>query len=541
MKMKRAILSVILCIILIYSTACGNSEKTDTAGQTTTGDTASAAKEVSFPLKESATLTMWCGFNVNASKVMSDFSGSHVFQEMEKITNTKIKFIHPAIGQEVEQFNLMIASNEYPDMVMGGISFYAGGGDKAVADGIFIKLNDLIAKYAPNYSKLLANNPDAARQCSSDNSIMSAILPIMRQDNLCWHGPSIRADWLKETGLDTPVTISDWEEMLTAMKKNHPDSTPLIFNFAGAPVGEGFKNRGEDHWGVFLSAYGMGPSLYNDNGTVKLGAIQPGYKDYLELINRWYKNGLIDADFPARDEEGLNAIITSGKAGAMVGSVDIASNLFGSQKIDYVTAPYPVLKEGDKINYRAFDAVASPIANSVSISTQCKNPEIAVAWLDYAFSEKGSLLYNFGLEGEGYTLQEGKPVFTDTVLNNPDISTETALFLYKMQSFPQLRYGAYANPGTLRKPAVMEQKIAWTEQCTADLAMPPVTLTADEAKAYSNIMSTANVYRNEMVLKFIMGAESLDKFDSYVKQMDKMGINDAIKIYQDALGRYLKR
>ncbi len=199
------------------------------------------------------------------------------------------------------------------------------------------------------------------------------------------------------------------------------------------------------------------------------------------------------------------------------------------------------MKEGDKINYRAFDAVASPIANSVSISTQCKNPEIAVAWLDYAFSEKGSLLYNFGLEGEGYTLQEGKPVFTDTVLNNPDISTETALFLYKMQSFPQLRYGAYANPGTLRKPAVMEQKIAWTEQCTADLAMPPVTLTADEAKAYSNIMSTANVYRNEMVLKFIMGAESLDKFDSYVKQMDKMGINDAIKIYQDALGRYLKR
>ncbi len=541
MKMKRAILSVVLCVILIFSTAaCGNSEKTDNAVTTPTGD-ASTAQDISFPLKESVTLTMWARFDVNASKVMSDYNGSHVFQEMEKITNAKINFIQPAIGQEVEQFNLMIASNEYPDMIMGGTSYYSGGGDKAVADGVFIKLNDLIAKHAPNYSKLLEDKPEAARQCTSDNDIMSAILPIMRQDNLCWHGPSIRADWLKETGLDIPVTVSDWEEMLTAMKKNHPDSTPLIFNSASSPVGEGFKNRGEDHWGVFLSAYGMGPSLYNDNGTVKLGAMQPGYKDYLELINRWYKNGLIDADFPARDEEGVNAIITSGKAGAMIGSVDTASNLFGSQKMEYVTAPYPVLKEGDKINYRAFDAVASPIANSVSISTQCKNPEIAVAWLDYAFSEKGSLLYNYGIEGEGYTLKEGKPVFTDTVLNNPEISSESALFMYKMQSFPQLRYGVFANPGSVRKPAVMEQKTAWTEQCTADLAMPPVTLTADEAKAYSGIMSTVNVYRNEMILKFIMGAESLDKFDSYVKQMEKMGINDAIKIYQDALDRYMKR
>ena len=30
------------------------------------------------------------------------------------------------------------------------------------------------------------------------------------------------------------------------------------------------------------------------------------------------------------------------------------------------------------------------------------------------------MLYNFGIEGESYEMQDGKPVYTDLVLNNPD-------------------------------------------------------------------------------------------------------------------------
>ena len=54
--------------------------------------------------------------------------------------------------------------------------------------------------------------------------------------------------------------------------------------------------------------------MYNDNGTVKYAPIEDGFKDYLEVMNRWYENGLIDADYPARDMDGVNALITSGTA-----------------------------------------------------------------------------------------------------------------------------------------------------------------------------------------------------------------------------------
>lgn len=73
------------------------------------------------------------------------------------------------------------------------------------------------------------------------------------------------------------------------------------------------------------------------------------------------------------------------------------------------------------------------------------------------------------------------------------------------------------------------------------MVMLPVSLTADEAKEYSKIMSAIDVYRNEMTLKFIMGIEPLENFDSYLEQLDKMGINDALAIQQAALDRFNAR
>lgn len=71
--------------------------------------------------------------------------------------------------------------------------------------------------------------------------------------------------------------------------------------------------------------------------------------------------------------------------------------------------------------------------------------------------------------------------------------------------------------------------------------MPPVSLTAEEGDELAKILNTTDVYQNEMVTKFIMGIEPLDKFDEYVEQMEKMHIKDAITIYQGALDRYLSR
>ena len=39
----------------------------------------------------------------------------------------------------------------------------------------------------------------------------------------------------------------------------------------------------------------------------------------------------------------------------------------------------------------------------------CTQPELAVQWMDFWFTEEGARLANFGTEGISYTLVNGKP------------------------------------------------------------------------------------------------------------------------------------
>ena len=51
-------------------------------------------------------------------------------------------------------------------------------------------------------------------------------------------------------------------------------------------------------------------------------------------------------------------------------------------------------------------------------------------------------------------------------------------------------------------------------------------------------MVQVNTYCKEMKLRFITGAESLDDFDAYVDEVNRMGMPEAIAITQAAFDRY---
>lgn len=54
-------------------------------------------------------------------------------------------------------------------------------------------------------------------------------------------------------------------------------------------------------------------------------------------------------------------------------------------------------------------------------------------------------------------------------------------------------------------------------------------------------MNDVKTYRDEMMAKFIMGAEPLSNFDKFVSTLKSMGIDEAVKAKQAALDRYNKR
>jgi putative aldouronate transport system substrate-binding protein len=525
--MKKTTMLISLCLSLVMTSAVftGCKKATETGNAATAANIPSGN---SLPLTDKAvTLKYWRTMPTQGAQVMSSMNDSLTYQVLEKKTGVKIDFIHASEPQMAEQFNLMIAANDLPDIIQGA-NLYKGGGVKAVSDGAYLKLNDLIEKYAPNYNKLRKSNPDIARQTAADDGTIWAFMPILKGENPAWSGPMIKEDWLKELGLTAPTTMDEWYNVLKAFKDKKGATAPLFFSKTGL---EGNA--------VFLSAYGIAPDFYKVNDKVKYGPVEPQFKDYLTTMNKWYKEGLIDKDFPTRTFDAMKSMFTSDKTGAVNESIDTISALCDSLGIKIQALPYPVLKNGDKIEFRAKDWWVN-MADATAITSACKNPELAVKWLDQAYSEEGAMLFNFGVEGQSYVMENGKPKFTDLVMKNKDVPVNAAIWKFRVQGAPMLRWGAYSNPATLANPKNLEVKEMWTKT-GFDHMIPPTSLTAQEGEKFASIMNNVKTYRDEMVIKFITGAADLSKFDEYVNEIKKMGIDEAIKLQQAAYDRYLKR
>lgn len=488
------------------------------------------ADEITLPITDKPiTLTYWKALDGSAAKVIQNLNENEAFKEMERRTGIHIEFLHPPVGQETEQYKLMIATGDYPDMIEHHwYAVYPGGPDKGIEDGVFLRLNEYIEKYAPNFRKLRETNDVIRALTITDAGNIWSFPEIQLEDEAAWNGPVIRTDWLEELGLEMPTTISEWYNVLSEFKNKKGVQSPLMIP----------KNGYDDHH-CFIGAYGVAAKFFKVNDVVKYGPLEPGFKEYITEMRKWYSEGLIDQDFMTRDSKSTTALILSDQLGAWTGSygswLQTIINTKNDPSFKIAPAPYPSLKPGEKVHLR--NRSWNNKGYDTAITTACKYPVEAVKWLDYCFSEEGYLLFNYGIEGVSYVMVDGKPQFTDLLVNNPDgISYTEINWKYKTHVGTYLRdWRAY--PFTDIQYQAME---VWN-RADYDYVIPPVSLTPEESTSSASIMNEIYTYVNQMVLKFIVGNEPMENYDSFVEQIKKMNIDEAIKIYQNALDRYNKR
>ncbi|HBG75970.1 MAG TPA: ABC transporter substrate-binding protein, partial [Clostridiales bacterium] len=500
------------------------------------------SKEAKGETKKDGPVTLTCFWNMDAKASMSMKSYKEIacFKEAEKAAGVNIKWMHPPAGQATEQFNLMMGSQEFPDLVYWDWRTVSGGPVKAIEDGSILKLNDIIDDYAPNYKAVLEANPDWKKDAILDDGTLYMFPFIRGDENLRIPGGfQIRKDWLDELQLEIPKTIDDWYTVLTAFRKND-------MNHNGNSNDElPFVSAGLGNIANLSKAWGITKGFYKSGDQVKYGPVQPEYKDFLKTMAKWYKEGLIDPDFAATDATSFDAKVTGSLAGAFYGMIlgnmgRFTQSVRAKQpEFELAGAPFPIGDAGKSFGYLE----PSVQSSGTAITTACKNADKAAEYLDYAYGEKGKMLFNFGIEGESYTMENGEPKYTEMVLNNPDLPVANSLIRYALSIAigPFVQDVRYFDQ-VLIYPEQQQALKTWIEDSDdISLNMPPVTLTTEESQKSTNIMSEINTYVDEMTTKFIMGEESPDKFDSFVKQIKKMKGDEALKIRQDALDRYNAR
>ena len=527
-KKKRIIAAMTLAAIAVQTAGCTGGE-TNSVSDLATGT-------VDYPIETSEKLTYWSALPNALTTVVTNFGETEFAKAYIEATGIQVEFQHPAQGQESNNLNLLIASNDLPDIIE--TDWLSRNPEESIRLNTITELNSLINDYAPNLKKFLTENQEIDRAIKTDSN-QYYVFPFVRGDGSSsaltnTSGFMIRQDWLDDLGLERPETVDEWENVLIQFRDHKNAAEPLV-----ATITE---------LGFLAGAYGAPNNFYVEDGQVKYGPINEGFRTFLETARRWYADGLLDKNFAVLDERQKQSKFLGESAGIVFGSggSGIGVYLPGLQEKNpqsNVTAiRYPVENKGDIPKFTNETQLYST-AGSAAISANSKNKELAARFLDYSYSEEGYMLNNFGIEGESYEMKDGYPTYTDTIFHNPNgLSVSQAMHCYlracSVGPFVQdVRYiEQYYELDQQREAlnvwGVSDAELYW---------LPQITLTSEESSEYSKIMGDLNVYKEEAMLNFIVGQKPLDEFDSYVEEIKRLGIDRAIEIQQAAYERFIAR
>lgn len=445
--------------------------------------------------------------------------------------NLDIHLVHP--GNKQTEVSLMLASCEYYDIMQDVLSTYTGGADQAIEDEFVVDLTTVLPEAAPNYWSMITYSKESYETISSETGKITGFARIsnsLQPEN----GNVIRQDYLDDLNLEVPSTVNELHDVLTAFK-----------NEKGTDSAMWLPGRSAYETMDILSAFYGSSEFYVKDDVVSFGPIEDAFREYITLLAQWYSEGLIYRDFYENTDdlrvEDISLVASQNIAVASTEVNKIAafnSTIEGSRWV----AMAPVTQNAEDVLHTGGTKAYYMEMIDLAITTACSDPETVCAAFDYLYTDEGSLLANYGVEGLTYALDDnGDPQYTEMMTADPDSDIKTMILLNCFDIGPYVE-DVYRTASTLSEDQLNAYTV-WYSPETNDQAwnLPDqVTLTTEEHTEYSNYYAEYDSYFLEMVSQFITGAKSIDdEWDTYVDTMNQLGVQASIALYQTAYDRYI--
>jgi putative aldouronate transport system substrate-binding protein len=546
--MKRLALLMTLLIVLSAADAC-----TEQGGQQAPASVPNAAEvaapqdtsgAVTFPLANQIEIDWWDTTVPPAvTSMVTSYDEAPLFQKVSEIHNIKINFITPVSGGATEQFNLLVSAGEIPDIIGGNAGSYTGGKVQAYADGLIIDIRPHIETYMPNLTKIIEGNPAFHMNLFTNEGELLGV-PAFRDTNYNSYGLIVRSDWMEEAGIASPTTVEEFYNLLTAFKEIDGVDYPFAQDIAS------IKDSASPISGAFRIPSASSASYYVDEGVVKNAAVQESTKEYIKTIAQWYAEGLIDVETVSLTGEQMDSKMTGGTAGVTLGYAGGTAGryltLMAGQ--DYTLGGIQPLKlNASDPDNSYMDPYKNPVNNGgiMCISAITPYTNEILGMLDYGYGKEGHYLYNFGIEGDSYTMENGVPTYTEKITKNPlNLSMAQILGMYAKatSSGPMIQDYRYQE-AYFASSGVFHIVDEWSKSIEASRAGNhgyPATLTSEQAEAVTDKQSVINTYASEMFAKWVTGAADVEAdWDSYVAEMDNKGLQDVLEVRQQAYDDYV--
>lgn len=584
---RRRLCALLLCaaMLLTLLAGCGSGSSTTTSEETTTTEEETTAAETEAAAEESEAVTEAATEETEAAAEESAEAveeeeveeevviGPDYYYLAEEPTEITIMFQYAfffanffpegwqssewwdALGEKLnctfvlseapnttysEKLNLALVSGDAPDLLSALGNNYSTGLSGALQDEIIYDLKPLIEEYAPNYYAAITADESTYRAMLTDDGEIGAFYNLTTEAATIQDGLWVRQDWLDELGYSVPATLDEFYDFLVACKDAYGCTAAYYQMITTGTTTPGIAAEG------IWNAFGPVDYYLKDDNTVGYGPSEDYYFEYLEYLQKLASAGVF-----------ITSEMTDSTSNDLFAQSNIAINGDSADNIpDYLVlldkegvtmTPMAALGEpteyGDVTSYIANDGVAT---NVLSIYIECEYPELCTKVIDYLYTEEGSLLASYGIEGLSYEMVDGEPQYTDLIVNNPDgIPVRAAL-------------GYWTNPGLCAlmtsgrldysyEDWQLEAPDVWATAYTGSSGTLPtngLSLTTEEQEIVSTYRTDMITYITEFVYSVVFnGVELTDSVkQEYLDTLENtFHLSEAIAAYEAAYERYLAR
>lgn len=466
--MKRKVVSLMLVSAMVAGmlAGCGSDSGSSKGGSSTeTGSAAEASSsgETADDADDKSPITFEY-FNADGKNGNWD---NPVAKAITEATGVTLDVSYPVAsqGDAKEDVALMIANDEYPDMI-----YAKDSATDLYQAGALIDMTDLIEKYGPNIKKMYGAEMEKLKWSQDDPGIYQLSYAGVNQKTLTTGG-SCQIQWaaLKENDYKYPKTLDEYEKMIKSYLAAHPKTEDGL-DMIGITM-----SASDWHWMITLgNPAGLIADASPDNGqwiiddeyNVHYKHVTDEEKEYFKWLCRMYNEGILDPNFATQTDDDYIAKVASGRVVAITDAEwhyrQCEATLVADGKVDQTYVGLPVTLREDQVE-KALMYQGTTVGWGIGITKSCEDPVRAIKFLDYLCSDEGQILYHWGIEGENYFLDDdGQPYRTDEEVakaqSDPDYAKNTGIDNYT--GFPIYGTGSYSEDGFPYTPTTKESVIA---------------------------------------------------------------------------------
>ena len=583
--MAKKIIAILLAAVMIVCVfaGCTGGQKENSQQESSSGSKSDSSKESSSQASENSgeelplintdsllpvvnePLSLSVAVRVGADDLESD--EKWFYRWWKDATGIDIEYIQINSDALSERKAVMLAGEDLPDVMYAFNWTNNEVLNYGMNEHFFAVLNDSIETYGDKIKEKMELCPGSLEGVTlPDGNIYSIPQLNAFPTTMAFstQNTSINMQWIENLGLEKPVTLEDYYEVLKAFKEqdangNGDPNDEIPWSGSWTENQTTIRNQILLAYGI-VSDGGFGnPAL--KNGEVTYAPVDEDYFNYLTFMNRLYTEGLLDQDVFSQD----NTAFTAKGNEMRVGVIPFAAPYYitGSENDNYTQyESFLLTADASKapVAYQAYGFVPGYI----TIASSCENVDAAVRLINTLYDDTVNIMQFYGpMKGSEYDDEYAQElnfgyenVYDDNGnwinYNMPGYSEEEHGNLWSYLCRHCMCVAGNAFTGVLARvnlynadPIANGNPLEATWRASnrefvlpyIQYGYPSVYLDDASLKTISEIATPLADYAYMMEAKFITGDEPLSNYDAYLEEMNNLGVQDYLKIYTEAYAK----